>query len=438
MQAARSTVKLVGRNVQWAKVARVVMATQTVRHCSTLRTNGVRALRFKKAAMPIRSQRFFRASVPTFGSYPSHKVVTMPALSPTMETGNVATWAKKEGDQVVTGDVIAEIETDKAVMEFEASEDGYLAKILLAAGSKDIPVGKPLYVVVEDKDDVAAFAAYQSEDAPAAPASTSTTPASTTSTAPQIEKAESPKAVSPSKAIGGGRGTPIARRLAREMGFDLSAIPGTGPDGRVIEKDVYAYQKTASEAIPTSESLLSSQDGGDIQQVLAARLNEAKRTIPQWYLTSEINMDAIIKLNNSLPIDKDNNKVGLHAFILKAVAIATKTVPASNSAWLGSAIRQYDSVDIAYNVVTDKGTLSPVIGGAESKGLKALSSAIESATELAKSGAVSANYQGGTVTVNAIGLNKPGVLNAVSIVMPPHSVCLTLGSMTKRVVPGLE
>eukprot|EP00123_Amoebidium_parasiticum_P012853 comp21618_c0_seq1/m.30310 comp21618_c0_seq1/g.30310 ORF comp21618_c0_seq1/g.30310 comp21618_c0_seq1/m.30310 type:complete len:503 (-) comp21618_c0_seq1:337-1845(-) len=458
MQVATGTLRQLSASAarrSAAKVCRAAVATQLLRK-RTITTQAAPAAKRWLRVSNGQARRYFRAT-PAAYDYPSHKVIAMPALSPTMTQGNVANWMKKEGDEVATGDVLAEIETDKATMEFEASDDGFLAKILTPPGSKDVPVGQALCVIVDEKDDVSAFADFKADGAApakptpkpaeAAPPAPAPTPAAAPPPSAPVAAAPAPAAPKPAAApaptvaVGGGRGSPLAKRLARELGFDISKIPGSGPDGRVVEKDVYAFAKTAIAAGPSTDAsaaapAMSDAQAAEAHTALAARLLQAKQTVPHYYLTTEVNLDPIYKLDEELSEGKD--KVGASAFILKATALASLAVPACNSSWLGTSIRQYNSVDISLAVPTAAGTLAPVIKSVEAKGLKALASSAKALTEQAKSGAVSAAEQGGTITVSTQGLEVGALLGAAAIVMPPQACSLSVGSPIKRLVPGKD
>lgn len=392
------------------------------------------------------AQRFFRVSTVAL-DWPPHKIVPMPALSPTMTHGNIAKWLKKEGDEIVGGDAVAEIETDKAVMDFEYGDDGFMAKILANEGATGVPVGEPLCVVVEDKDLVSAFASFTASEGGAAAdaAASSSTPAAASAddtpvvkpveqSAPSVEQTEPAPAVKKTTEAHGTPATPLAKRLAREKGFDINQIPGTGPNGRVVEADIYAFEKqpVQQRSAESATSLASHSVTGE-QGSWASRLLHAKQSIPHYYLTVDINLDPIMEL--AIELSTDDEPLDITPFLLKACSLASLAVPACNSSWMGTAIRQYKHVDMALCLPGPAGVATPVIENAESLGVKALAANLKTALDQVNSGSEVVSGPG-TILVHPLGISQPAIRNSSAIVMAPNSCGLTLGHPMKRLQPG--
>ncbi|KAJ3121741.1 pyruvate dehydrogenase complex dihydrolipoamide acetyltransferase component (E2) [Nowakowskiella sp. JEL0407] len=366
----------------------------------------------------------------------------MPALSPTMTQGNIGKWNKKPGDSLQPGDVIVEVETDKAQMDFEAQEEGFIAKVLLSEGEKDVPVNTPIAVLVESEDLVSAFENFTVADAggaPAAqspsqptPASTSTTTTTTTTTS---STTSAPASSSSSRVIA----SPLAKNIANQKGIPLGQIQGTGPNGRIIKADVEAYQPpAASVAAPTpvasSEAAYEDIPISNIRKVIASRLTQSKSTVPHYYLTSEIKMDKLLKLRELL--NKEANgayKLSVNDFVIKATSKALIDVPEMNSAWQDTFIRQFKAADIAVAVATETGLITPIVTSADSKGLSTISSNVKDLAARAKLNKLAPHeYQGGTFTISNMGMF--GVTSFSAIVNPPHAGILAVGSTTEKLV----
>jgi len=397
------------------------------------------------------------------GDYPSHEKIFMPALSPTMTQGNVASWQKHEGDKVTVGEVLAEIETDKAVMEFEASEDGYLAKILVPENTKDVPVGKLLCVIVESQEDVSAFKDFEDSGKSAdntVPAKSSEPEPSTPKPSPPepkgraqppqnetLKKEVSEKAegsASPA-AAGGVRASPFARKMCKELGLDIGLISGSGLGGRVVESDVLAFAKSgvagavkdkpASAAAPApAPAAYTDFENSNMRKTIAGRLLESKQTVPHYYLTAEVTMDNLLKLRAELNAQgKDEFKLSVNDFVIKASALACRDVPEANSAWMGSHIRQYKDVDVCVAVSTEAGLITPIIHQANNQGLKSISHAVKDLAARARASKLKPHeYQGGTFTVSNLGMY--GVSTFSAIINPPQACILAVSSSNQRVV----
>ncbi|XP_029656877.1 dihydrolipoyllysine-residue acetyltransferase component of pyruvate dehydrogenase complex, mitochondrial [Octopus sinensis] len=397
---------------------------------------------------------------------PAHFKITLPALSPTMEAGTIVTWQKKEGDKVSEGDLLAEIETDKATMGFESSEEGHLAKILVAAGSANIPVGKLLCIIVENESDIEAFKTFVptaaddeviggSVPASAAPPPPPPPPPPPKPVAPaQTTHARAPAA--PSRPTGGRVfATPLAKSLALEKGVDLNAITGTGPEGRIQAEDVEKFISTGAVpavatqpvSVPAAATPAVAVPGleytdiplSNIRQVIAKRLLQSKQTIPHYYLSVDVKMDNVIRLRKELNaiLSKQNIKLSVNDFIIKASALSCLKVPETNSSWMDSIIRQYHSVDISVAVATDYGLITPIVTSADSKGLSAISKDVQSLAAKAKEGKLQpSEYQGGTFTISNLGMF--GVKNFCAIINPPQACILAVGGAEERLVAGSE
>ncbi|ESP03381.1 hypothetical protein LOTGIDRAFT_137484 [Lottia gigantea] len=390
-----------------------------------------------------------------FPELPNHYKVVLPALSPTMEAGTIITWQKKEGDAVAEGDLLAEIETDKATMGFESTENGYMAKIFVAAGSKDVPIGKLICIIVEEEDDVAAFKDYEPQagddekpggappgvDKPASPP-----PKPAEKPAPPKKKAPSQppqrQAPQPSQKSSDGKvlATPSAKRIAHDKGVDLS----TGPGGVVRGEDVMNYIPSTqtggasdvdSTPTPIHGAAYSEIPITNMRKTIAKRLTESKQTIPHYYLTVEINVDKAIQLRKQFNenLSKDNVKLSMNDFVIKASAIACQRIPEVNSSWMDNVIRRYNTVDINIAVATESGLLTPIVFRAESKGLSAISQDVQRLAAKAKEGKLQPQeFQGGTFTVSNLGMF--GIKHFTAVINPPQACILAVGGANKTLV----
>ncbi|KAK6029572.1 pyruvate dehydrogenase complex dihydrolipoamide acetyltransferase [Ostertagia ostertagi] len=395
------------------------------------------------------------------GNLPSHKRVALPALSPTMEMGTVISWQKKEGDQLSEGDLLCEIETDKATMGFETPEEGYLAKIIIQEGSKDVPIGKLLCIIVEKEEDVAAFKEFKDDGASAAPpAAEASAPASPQPPPKPAAKAEppppppaaesTPAPSSPPPVSQGGRvgATPFAKKLAKERGVDISGVTGSGPGGRVLAADL----AKAPDSAPAQAASTPPPPGADytdiplsnMRRTIAKRLTASKTTIPHYYLTAEINIDSLLKVREKLNTllaqgtSGGKTKISVNDFIVKASALACLRVPEANSFWMDSFIRQNNSVDVSVAVSTPAGLITPIVFNAHAKGLATISSEIKDLAARAKDGKLQPNeFQGGTFTVSNLGMFG-SVTDFTAIINPPQSCILAIGGAETKLVPCEE
>lgn len=370
----------------------------------------------------------------------------MPALSPTMTQGSLAVWSKKEGDSLSPGEVIAEVETDKAQMDFEFQEEGYLAKILVPEGTKDIPVNKPIAVYVEEESDVAAFKDFKVEDSSS---KASSEPA-------KKEKAEEKK---PAKSAGTEKkssastkssaptdrifASPLAKTIALKEGIALKNVSGTGPHGRITKADVEAYLEkapataTSGAAVVAPAATASYEDVEitNMRSIIGKRLLESTQSIPSYLVSSEISVSKLLKLRKSLNATANGQyKLSINDILIKAITVAAKRVPEANSYWLEEqgVIRKFKNVDVSVAVATPTGLLTPIVKNAEAKGLTTISSEVKELVSRAKiNKLVPEEFQGGTICISNLGMND-AVSFFTSIINPPQSTILAIGTV-KRV-----
>lgn len=369
--------------------------------------------------------------------------ILMPALSPTMTEGTLAKWLKNEGDAVKSGDAIAEIETDKATMEMEVADDGVLGKILVPAGTAGVKVNSPIALLLEEGEDKSALGKTPTPKAPAAAASP-VMPA----------KAAETKSAAPAPKTGRLVASPLAKRLAQDAGLDLSRVAGSGPHGRIVRRDVEAVSTgklpmlapaavpaavpSRAKAAPIDASMpFTEVPNSTARKTIARRLSEAKRDIPHFYLTLDCEMDALLKLRADLnaraPEGKGGYKLSVNDFIIRAVALALRKVPAANATWTEDAIRLYANIDVSVAVATPMGLITPIIRRADTKGLAEISREIKDLAERARAGKlVPEEYQGGGFTISNLGMY--GIKSFSAIINPPQSCILAIGSADPRPV----
>ncbi|KAB0795081.1 hypothetical protein PPYR_11920 [Photinus pyralis] len=365
---------------------------------------------------------------------PAHTKVTLPALSPTMNMGNIVSWEKKEGDKLQEGDLLAEIETDKATMGFETPEEGYLAKILVPAGSKEVPIGKLVCIIVENAADVAAFKDYKDDSAPtgAAPSPAPPSPAPPTPMPPPPASPPPPTAiplVQPSPAAAGDRvyASPMAKRLAEQRQIRL--------EGKVAVSDAAPAAKPKTVVVPAGAAYIDIPLT-NMRSVIAKRLLESKTTVPHYYVTVDINIDKLLALRHKInkKNEKHGPKVSVNDFVVKATALASVAHPEVNSAWMGTAIRQYSDVDVSVAVSTPTGLITPIIFRANSKGINTISKEVKELAGKAREGKLQpAEFQGGTISVSNLGMY--GVTHFTAIINPPQSAILAIGGNQTRLIP---
>ncbi|HIJ62156.1 MAG TPA: pyruvate dehydrogenase complex dihydrolipoamide acetyltransferase [Rhodospirillaceae bacterium] len=363
--------------------------------------------------------------------------ILMPALSPTMSEGNLARWLKKEGDPVKSGDILAEIETDKATMEFEATDEGTLGKILVPDGSQGVKVNQPIALLLEEGEDAASLAAPLAAKAALAPA------------APAVAASAAAPPVVPPAVSAGDRvfASPLARRLAREAGVDLTSVKGSGPHGRIVRADVEkapSPPKAASPtpgapapkpvpAVPDIGPAYTEQPLSSMRKVIARRLTEAKQTVPHFYLTIDCRLDKLMALRADLNGRGDDYKLSVNDFVIRAVALALRKVPAANASFTETAIRLYSEVDVSVAVATPNGLITPVIRHADHKGLAALSNEMKSLAGKARDGKLKPEeYQGGGFTISNLGMY--GIREFSAIINPPQGCILAVGAGEQRPV----
>jgi pyruvate dehydrogenase E2 component (dihydrolipoamide acetyltransferase) len=378
----------------------------------------------------------------------------MPALSPTMTQGNIGSWSKKVGDQLSPGEAIAEIETDKASMDFEFQEEGYLAKILLDDGAKDIPVGKPIAVYVEEKDDVAAFAEFTAEDAASADQSASGSPAPEAEAEPAPEPAaESAPASTPSKAASAPAkssapvsdrifASPLAKTIAIEKGISLKGVKGSGPNGRILAKDIENLKPAAAAAPAAAASASATFEDIPLTQMrktIASRLLQSTQQSPTYIIQSQISVSKLLKLRQSLNSSaQDRYKLSVNDLLIKAIALAATRIPDVNVAWLGEqgVIRRYSNVDVSVAVATPTGLITPIVFDAHTKPLSKISHEVKDLGKRAKVGKLNPEeYQGGTICISNLGMNH-AVTAFTSIINPPQSAIFAIGTTEKKAVPS--
>ena len=387
--------------------------------------------------------------------------ILMPALSPTMEKGNLARWLKKEGDMIKAGDVLAEIETDKATMEVEAVDEGILAKIMVADGTADVAVNTLIGVIAAEGEDVKAAAS--SGGAPTSAPKAAAAPA-----APASVASAAPVAVTASTAVAApGSGarvfaSPLARRIAKDARIDLTRVKGTGPHGRIVERDVRAAMAggtalaapAAGSSAPSAPMGMSDStirkffaDGSyeeiphdSMRKTIARRLVEAKQTIPHFYLSVDCELDTLLAareaINANAPKDKDGKpayKVSVNDFIIKALAVALQRVPDANVTWTEGAMLKHKHSDVGVAVSIPGGLITPIVRMAETKGLAQISNEMKDYAARARARKLKPEeYQGGTSAVSNLGMF--GIKNFSAVINPPHATILAVGAGEQRIV----
>ena len=361
----------------------------------------------------------------------------MPALSPTMTEGKLAKWLKKSGDAIKSGDVIAEIETDKATMEMEAVDEGTLGQILVPEGTEKVAVNQPIAMLLLDGDAKGAAAK------PAAPVKAEAAPAPKAAV-PQPVSAPAPKPAAAVPKVSGARvfASPLAKRVAANAGIDLASVQGSGPQGRIVKADVDQAVSGggARKAAPASKAAAPVADFGQpykevpnsgMRKVIAARLLEAKTTIPHFYLTIDCNIDEIVKVRKELA--ETGVKVSVNDFVVKACALALRKVPQANATWTEEAVRLYENVDISVAVATPEGLITPIVRHADKKGLAAISAEVKDLAARAKAKKLKLEeFQGGGFSISNLGMF--GIKEFSAIVNPPQVCILAVGAGSERAV----
>jgi pyruvate dehydrogenase E2 component (dihydrolipoamide acetyltransferase) len=403
--------------------------------------------------------------------------ILMPALSPTMEKGNLAKWLKKEGDKIKAGDIIAEIETDKATMEVEAVDEGVLAKIVVPEGTADVAVNEVIGVIAGEGEDAKSVSAPSAAPAKAEPApkaeAKAATPAPAVSAPAAAAAAPAPAAAPAAQAQAAASGerafaSPLARRLAKEAGIDLGKVQGSGPHGRIVEKDIEAAKQGGAKAAPAAAAAapaaakpasapLAAGPSDDqvkklfapgsyeeiphdgMRKTIARRLTEAKQTIPHFYVTLDCELDALLKLRaelNAAAPEKDGKpayKLSVNDMVIKALALALKAVPDANVSWTEGTMLKHKHADVGVAVSIPGGLITPIIRDACHKTLSQISNEMKDMAARAKARKLKPEeYQGGTTAVSNLGMF--GVKDFAAVVNPPHATILAVGAGEQRAV----
>ncbi|WGV17078.1 pyruvate dehydrogenase complex dihydrolipoamide acetyltransferase [Fuscovulum ytuae] len=379
--------------------------------------------------------------------------ILMPALSPTMEEGTLAKWLVKEGDTVTSGQILAEIETDKATMEFEAVDEGIVGRILVTEGTAGVKVNTPIAVLVEEGESADAAPAPAKAAAPATAAAPAAAPVAAAAPAPAAPK------------VGGARvfASPLARRIAAEKGIDLTQVQGSGPHGRIVKADVEGAKPAAAPAPvaapaaasapaaapaamptgPAAETVLKMYQGRAFTEVpldgmrrtIAARLTEAKQTIPHFYLRREVRLDALMAFREQLnkQLETRGVKLSVNDFIIKACALALQAVPDANAVWAGDRMLKLKPSDVAVAVAVEGGLFTPVLKDADQKSLSTLSAEMKDLATRAKTKKLAPHeYQGGSFAISNLGMM--GIENFDAVINPPHGAILAVGAGIKKPV----
>ncbi|MEH6740429.1 MAG: pyruvate dehydrogenase complex dihydrolipoamide acetyltransferase [Sulfitobacter sp.] len=383
--------------------------------------------------------------------------ILMPALSPTMEEGTLAKWLVKEGDAVSSGDVMCEIETDKATMEFEAVDEGIIGKILIADDTEGVKVNTPIAILLEDgetADDIGAVSSPKSE------AASSAAPAAVEAVAAPVVAAAAPAKADGSRLFA----SPLARRIAGQKGLDLTQIKGSGPHGRIVKADVEGLTQTkapkaaaapataapaqaAMATGPSSDTVAKMYQGREYEEItlngmrktIAARLTEAKQTVPHFYLRRDIQLDALLAFRSQLnkQLEPRGVKLSVNDFIIKACALALQQVPDANAVWAGDKVFKLKPSDVAVAVAIEGGLFTPVLQDAEMKSLSALSAEMKDLAARARDRKLAPHeYQGGSFAISNLGMF--GIDNFDAVINPPHGAILAVGAGTKKPVVGAD
>ena len=405
--------------------------------------------------------------------------ILMPALSPTMEEGNLAKWMVKEGDAVSAGDVIAEIETDKATMEVEAVDEGTIGKILITEGSEGVKVNEPIALLLEDGEDASALEGSGSGGDGGGPKADAVAVVDASSSEgakrppPYDDGPGNPPSPAPTPVPLGSDGrrifaSPLARRLAAQNGLDLAALAGTGPHGRIVKRDIdkalaEGIGKAAPKALeapkpaaaapapaagPSDDQILKLFEDGSyevqphdgMRKTIAKRLTESKQTVPHFYLTVDCELDALLalraQLNGAAPTDKDGKpayKLSVNDMVIKAHAMALKAVPTANASWTDSGMLMHRHADVGVAVAIDGGLITPIIRRADEKTLSTISNEMKDLAARARDRKLQPQeYQGGTTSVSNLGMF--GIKDFCAVINPPHATILAVGAGEKRAV----
>ncbi len=348
--------------------------------------------------------------------------ILMPTVAPSMTEGNIVRWAKKEGDPVRQGEVLLEVETDKAVIEVEAQHDGVLGRILVAEGTNGVKVDTPIALLAGKGEDPKAVAATAHSPAAASPAAAT---------------AAAPAAAHPPARAPGGRvfASPLARRIAKELDVDLARVAGSGPNGRVLKADVESASRAGTATRATAVTAPAYEDIAhtNTRRVIAQRLSEAKRSIPHFYLTIDCDVDALLAARKQANEMIDGFKLSVNDLVIKAVALALRKVPAANAAWTETAIRRFRDIDVAVAVAAPNGLVTPVVRNADAKSLRQISAEMKELAGRAKESRLRPDeYKGGGFTISNLGMF--GIREFAAIINPPQACILAVGTSEQRAV----
>jgi len=396
--------------------------------------------------------------------------ILMPALSPTMKEGNLARWLKKEGDKIAAGDVIAEIETDKATMEVEAVDEGIMGKIIVADGTENVAINSLIALILEDGEDKSALDSYQPEAITPPPIAVNNDNSNNNqdkifkneqaaATKAEVNKKESSMTTS---IINNNinisntnstnhqkiKASPLAKRIANEQNVNLASITGTGPHGRIIKDDITKFIKSGQNssfftpiAINRNQQEYQVVKNNNVRKIIAGRLLEAKQTIPHFYLSLDLKIDKLLELRKDLNAaavvdsnDKPAYKISVNDLVIKAAALALKAVPAANSSWSDDAILIYNNIDISIAVAITEGLITPIVKNADQKSIIAISAEMKQLIEKAKDNKLQPEeFQGGGFSISNLGMY--GINNFNAIVNPPQSCILAVGAgMQKPII----
>ncbi len=369
--------------------------------------------------------------------------IKMPALSPTMEEGTLAKWLVKPGDTVRSGDLLAEIETDKATMEFEAVDEGTVAEILIGEGTEGVKVGTVICLLAGEGEDLASVKATPAASVPAAAAPVPQAPA-----AAAPVPAPAPAVAAPAAPAAGGsriKASPVARRLAASSNIDLASIKGTGPYGRIVKADVEgraaAPAPAAAAPAPVAAPLAVTDSGtpheavklSNMRKTIARRLTESKQQVPHIYLTVDIRLDKLLKLRSELNAGLESRgvKLSVNDLLIKALAVSLMQVPECNVQFAGDQLLKFSRADISVAVSIPSGLITPIIAGANSKGVASISTEMKDLAARAKDGKLKPEeYQGGTASLSNMGMF--GIKQFEAVINPPQGMIMAIGAGEKR------
>ncbi|XP_047144482.1 dihydrolipoyllysine-residue acetyltransferase component of pyruvate dehydrogenase complex, mitochondrial isoform X1 [Hydra vulgaris] len=398
-----------------------------------------------------------------YATMPPHEKVLLPNLSPTMTTGTIVSWEKKVGDKINEGDVLALIETDKSTMEMETPEPGYLAKIIVPVGTRDVAINQLIAIIVSNEEDLDAFKNYTGEETTKTlDAKLDASPSTVASHSPPVVE-EPPPPSSTNRVFA----SPLAKRVALEKGIDINNVVGSGPRGRITVADIENFKTPliAPKIEKVTAAPISKQPSPELQstpsvfqpslvqppvaegvmfkdiplsnmrKTIAKRLTESKQTVPHYYLTSEINMDKVFELRSQLNAESLGAfKLSINDFVIKAAALSLRKVPECNSQWFSEYIRQFENVDVSVAVSIDGGLITPIVKDADKKGLTAISADVVALANKARDKTIQPHeFLGGTFTVSNLGMY--GISNFSAVINPPQSCILAVSASEDRVVP---